>query len=836
TGSTPDTSYPYFSGRHNITTGTNLDPYGLFPQVASGGGTVSAMVGNDLVGSEGEKIRYYVHVPVGFNNYSLGFKYACVLENAVSHSYGTQAAFFVRGFDSATGAGIQCATLTYVADSSLPGFTLSSTSGAVGQDVLYLPWTNGTLNLSGQGGKTIILEVESHDCTLGGHFGYGYFDIVSCGQFTAVIANCDLDAGDIELQAPRGYKSYSWFKGPTISGAAVKVGQTIHVTPPPTPTFYYCVVVPYNSNGCTDTIRTINFADFKINATPDTACISLGKPIHLDVTVISGGLPNATYYYAWFNSSALSSTNIKNPIFRPYSTQSVYTVVTDSATGCKRRDTVFVQYPPFKVALGPDITTCLGTPIILYPSLTPPASGYVFKWTGTDMTRLSDSVVLNPKYTPTVAGDNTYKIRVDSGGCAVIDSFTIHTLPNTVNVRDTALCQYAIMDSTNVLVNGNNAFYYTWSPTLGLNNPHTQTPTISADTTRTYTITASYPNCPDIANHVTIKVEPNPLVNIDPNSISTCAYAPVFLQAHVTPTWYSDYSFAWQADAALDSFNTEQVTFSGTQTTMLHVLVTTPIGCVGSDSVFIEVYDGDFGTVSPSDSIICTHTPVHLEASGGISYRWTPSLYLSDSTGPDVTANLVASMAYTLYVTDKNGCIDTLAVHLKVDTAIVVSVLDSAVLYPGQSIKMNLKSNAIYYSWSPIVGLSNPGIANPVATPSESTLYYVTGATDAGCTAMDSIYVLVKDESIIAMANAFAPGSDFNSVYKVLHLGTASLKSFQIFDRWGVKVFETSDINQGWDGTYHNTPQPMGVYVYRVEAATAKGTLKIKQGNVALLR
>ncbi|MBS1644408.1 MAG: hypothetical protein JST36_05155, partial [Bacteroidetes bacterium] len=305
-GSTPASGYPYFSGRHNVTTGTNVDPYGFFPQVCPGGGAASAMVGNDDIGAEGERIRYYVHVPVGFNNYSFGFEYATVLENP-GHSFPEQPAFFVRGYDSATGAPIQCATLTYVSDASLPGFASSS----VRSQTLYLPWTKGTLNLSGQGGKTIIVEVESHDCTATGHFGYGYFDIVSCGQFNAAITKCDLSAGTVTLSAPLGYKTYSWFKGPTIAGAPVKSGSTVTVPAPTTSTFYYCVLVPYNSNGCPDTIRTIPFVDFGINATPDTVCNSLGKPIQLDVNVISGGAPGATYYYSWLANPTLSATNIK---------------------------------------------------------------------------------------------------------------------------------------------------------------------------------------------------------------------------------------------------------------------------------------------------------------------------------------------------------------------------------------------------------------------------------------------------------------------------------------------------------------------------------------------
>jgi len=62
------------------------------------------------------------------------------------------------------------------------------------------------------------------------------------------------------------------------------------------------------------------------------------------------------------------------------------------------------------------------------------------------------------------------------------------------------------------------------------------------------------------------------------------------------------------------------------------------------------------------------------------------------------------------------------------------------------------------------------------------------------------------------------------------------LQYFRVFDRWGVKVFETTNIDQGWDGTFSGTPQPFGVYVYEVGAITNTGSNFEKHGNVTLIR
>jgi hypothetical protein len=49
-------------------------------------------------------------------------------------------------------------------------------------------------------------------------------------------------------------------------------------------------------------------------------------------------------------------------------------------------------------------------------------------------------------------------------------------------------------------------------------------------------------------------------------------------------------------------------------------------------------------------------------------------------------------------------------------------------------------------------------------------------------------------------------------------------------------VFETTNIDEGWDGTYKGVPQNIGVFVYQVQAVTQSGKIFTKQGNVTLLR
>jgi gliding motility-associated-like protein len=822
------------AGRHDLTTGAGTDPYGGFNEVAPGGGLFSARIGNDNTGAEAEMISYKIRVPAGFNNYSFNFKYAVVFEDP-SHAPSEQPRFLVIAYDSATGNPILCASQTFVSGAGLPGFQVSSANSGV----RYLPWTTGNLNLSGSGGKTIIVEVTSGDCTLSGHFGYGYFDVISCGQFNAAITYCNLKSGLLTLSGPPGYQKYEWFNQTftTRLNSAPYASQTINVPAPTTCQYYNLVLTPYNSNGCPDTIRTKILCDFKINATPDSVCNTLGKPIQLNVTA-TGGLGGFTYQ--WTGDTTLSAYNITNPIASPVSSGYYVVTVTDS-NGCFRQDTVKVENPGFKANLGPDITTCLGTPVNLSPVVTPVgAPGYVFSWI--PATNISNSTILNPTFTPSVVGTQRYVLRVDSGICATSDTMNIRTLPNTFFFADTAVCQG---DQITPYVSGDPAFTYNWTYTGPQGGPMNQilvpmtgqTPTFTADTTRTFTITARYPTCPNIVNQLTVRVEPIPRVDLGDDTMLKCVYTPLYITTKVTPTWFGNYTYSWRPNSYLDKFNTPIVVYNGPTDTMLMVSVRTPLGCRSSDSVYVHVFPGDFATLEPVDPEMCPHNSVNLNAGGGVSYRWTPELYLSNTKSANVSSTPVTTTKYTVYVTDKNGCIDTAFTTVTVNPEGTITLPDTVVLYPGESYQITPQGNLLYYNWFPTVGLyPNANVSSPVATPTVNTRYYVKGTTEAGCAATDSVYVLVREESAIDMANAFSPGSEPNSEFKVSHMGTATLRYFRVFNRWGVKVFETSDINKGWDGTFNGAPQPMGVYIYTVEAIANTGKIFSKQGNVTLLR
>ena len=90
--------------------------------------------------------------------------------------------------------------------------------------------------------------------------------------------------------------------------------------------------------------------------------------------------------------------------------------------------------------------------------------------------------------------------------------------------------------------------------------------------------------------------------------------------------------------------------------------------------------------------------------------------------------------------------------------------------------------------------------------------------------------------SVFAPPNAFTPNMDKDNEQICIYGNCIKEIKFFIYDRWGEKVFETTDITQCWDGTYKGKPLNTAVFVYYLKATLTTGEKIMKKGNVSLVR
>ncbi len=416
----------------------DTDYYGGFRINPAGGGNYALQIGDDTAIYSSERITYYVHVPAGFNDYSFNFRYAVVLQDPPGHTADEKPAFRIRAFDSLTGAALPCAQQNYYGDGAvLTGFGFKTSTKLAG--VYYLPWTGGALPIIGQGGKTITIQVEAVGCSQSGHWGYGYFDVISCGGYKAAVTYCNLDSNKIRFVGTGITQAYKWY---TSNWTYLGTGPFIDATIPATPDFFYGVLAN-GSPGCLDTIVTDTVSNFNLSTTPKTPCVQFGNPIPLKTTVI-GGLPNG-FTYQWNSNPELSCTNCSNPTASPVDTTRYFVTVTDRV-GCFRRDTVRIYEAP---NAGPDLKVCpLGDKPAVLHALGPASVNYHWYEGGTtspgkylDCTDCRDALA-RPE-------PETYTYTLAYDGCPVTDDVTVtHDNTNYIEAPQDELivCRPAYVD------------------------------------------------------------------------------------------------------------------------------------------------------------------------------------------------------------------------------------------------------------------------------------------------------------------------------------------------------------------------------------------------------
>jgi gliding motility-associated-like protein len=259
---------------------------------------------------------------------------------------------------------------------------------------------------------------------------------------------------------------------------------------------------------------------------------------------------------------------------------------------------------------------------------------------------------------------------------------------------------------------------------------------------------------------------------------------------------------------------------------------------IKKDSVKITIKSEANFTIN-SPLAICENKSVQLNASGGDVYNWTPSVSLNNPSLPNPTASPVTSTLYSVTITDTVCNISaSLSTAVTVNPLPLIKASKSGDVDCSISQVQLLASGATQYSWSPAATLNNSNSSNPLASPTVSTLYTVTGTDNAGCSNTDTITVDVKaiNPGLFQMPSAFTPNNDgLNDCYGLKYWGIITRLEFSIFNRWGEQVFYTTNPAKCWDGQFKGVPQNPGVFVYMIKATSLCGEV-FRKGTFVLIR
>jgi len=303
----------------------------------------------------------------------------------------------------------------------------------------------------------------------------------------------------------------------------------------------------------------------------------------------------------------------------------------------------------------------------------------------------------------------------------------------------------------------------------------------------------------------------------------------------------ADFAYTWVPGTFLSDSTIHNPQAYVPHSTKYYVYTQGLNGCRVRDSIDIYVPVHNF-VVSPLEDSICYGESVVLHAQNAYSVKWyeenfSPATSLSCDNCNTPIATPLTDKTYTAVMSDSVNCTDTFQVHIVVKPLPPVNILnnDTTVKY-GQSVQL-LASGAYLYTWSPVASLSDPNIANPVASPVEPTMYVVVGLGNNGCRNTDSVKINIDYRDNLFVPSAFTPNGDGkNDEFKVVNLTFQKITEFRVFNRWGQEIFSTTDGRKGWDGSWKGVAQEVGTYHYIIRVSFPDGYVETYKGDVTLVR
>ncbi|WP_373515119.1 gliding motility-associated C-terminal domain-containing protein [Persicitalea sp.] len=180
-----------------------------------------------------------------------------------------------------------------------------------------------------------------------------------------------------------------------------------------------------------------------------------------------------------------------------------------------------------------------------------------------------------------------------------------------------------------------------------------------------------------------------------------------------------------------------------------------------------------------------------------------------------------------------NGCIAATTRTARVTSAPRAFLGTKKVIVQGDSLQIRSSvTEGATYAWSPPLGLSNTSVAQPVASPEQTTTYRLRVSTTDGCFSEAEIMVEVLPP--VKIPNGFTPNGDgTNDTWEIENSAAYTDCEVNIFNRWGNKVFSSKGYDKDWGGQFNNEDLPAATYYYVIKLHP---DLAVRSGSVTIFR
>lgn len=570
---------------------------------------------------------------------------------------------------------------------------------------------------------------------------------------------------------------------------------------------------------------TISVTD--VNNCPGTGSVTITQPAALAGTTssnnatcgssngsasinVTGGI--APYTYAWSptGGNAATANNLA---------AGNYSVTVTDGNNCQITQSVTVNSAggaTITIGTAQNPTCANSTNGSIQTTITGGATPYSIQWTPSGGTSANASNLGAGTYTITVTDNNNCVSSATATLTAPLAiTGTISTNPATCGATDGS--------ATVTATGGTGNLSYSWSPTGG------NAATVNGLSSGPYTVTVSDQNQCSVTFNANVPANGGPTVTINTVSPVLCANGTNGqLTANVTGGT-APFTYSWSPSGG------SAATASNLSPGIYTVTVTDAANCVVSASSTLNNPSGILiqETITP-ENCGASDGAISVVASGGngnYTYVWTPNV------GSTFSITGIESGDYTLVVTDGNGCSATETYTVgQVGGIIITASAIPAIIDEGQSSQLEAQGG-VSYTWSPSNTLSCSDCPNPIATPTETTSYTVVGTDANGCSGEATITIVVNPLcGNVYIPTIFSPNLDGSNDFECVMGNCIVELEFQIFNRWGEVVFQTTDPSVCWDGDYKGKPVNSGTFAYKAYVRRLDGTTESYSGNITLVR
>ena len=665
------------------------------------------------------------------------------------------------------------------------------------------------------------MEIEIRNLTTGG--------LIYCSSFTFFAIGSPLPG--FELSDSPGSNTPVWFK--RWSAVSINLdnlaGNDIRLF--------------FKTADCTFR-RHFGYAYIDVN----TECSDkfIGANFCPDDAFVKVTAPYGYQSYTWYNNdfSQVLGNQQTLTLVPPPTTGTTVAVVLVPYAGYGCLDTLYTELTDtlhYLANAGPDKTSCNNNLVQLG---VPPKAGFIYTWS--PPTGLNDPSRSNPLANPDTTTTYVLSSIHDGGGCASTDTVVVKAaiLDNTLEVIGSTAWCIGSGDSTVLRVKPADSiqWYRNNVPMPGANDT-----VLRVTQSGTYHAAVfNFAGCVLSTIDQDVSIASMPVVGFTVNKNDQCLLNNRFIFTNTSTNAVGEMQYQWiMGDGFTGTGRHFSYSYKAAGTYKVVLIVRSSSVCADSTTLTVQVYQNVLADFSISP--VCINLPV-LPVNNTIEPGTTPVYYLWDfGNGQTSTLRNPPPQVYTSpgdYIMSLSVSSGQCPLPLNIQKRFVfVDAPKPGINNPAQIAVVNLPltlharqfgNNVL---WTPATSLDNPTSYTPTFIGSKEQLYTVEIRTASGCVTVDTQLVKINKSIEIYVPNSFTPNNDGrNDILRPFTIGIKELTYFRIYNRWGQLVFESRDMEKGWNGIFKGTPIEVQTVVWMFEGIGADNKVYKARGTTVLVR